>query len=213
MIPADAEIVIEGELVPGERTVVDPFGEISRLYQPQELAPVMEVKAITHRDGAVFQDVFSGHREHFLLGLIPLEGSLFSHLQTAIGSVTAVHLPNSGNGRSTCYVSIQKQSDGQPKLTALQALAHIPGLQAIVVVDEEIDVFDEEDVLWALNTYVDPARDVDYLRNVGRHSDRAMDNGHLLIDATRPTHIAFSSRLKVPDWAMDAVRLEEWLEP
>jgi UbiD family decarboxylase len=213
LVPADAEIVIEGELVPGERTVVDPFGEISRLYQAQELAPTMEVKAITHRTGAALQDVFSGHREHFLLGLIPQEGSVYNHLRKTVGNVTAVHLPSSGNGRSTCYISIRKQEDGQPKLTGLQALAHVPGFQTVVVVDDDIDVFSEEDVLWALNTYVDPSRDVDYLKNVGRRSDRAMDNHHLIIDATRPTHIAFPTRLRVPQKALDAVTLDEWLVP
>jgi UbiD family decarboxylase len=211
LVPADAEIVIEGELVPGERTVVDPFGEISRLYQAQELAPAMEVKAITHRTGGMLQDVFSGHREHFLLGLIPQEGSVFNHLRQTVGNVTAVHLPNSGNGRSTCYISVRKQDEGHPKLTALQALAHVPGFQTVVVVDDDIDVFNEEDVLWALNTYVDPGRDVDYLKNVGRRSDRAMDNHHLIIDATRPSHIAFPTRLKVPQHALDAVKLDEWL--
>ena len=213
LVPADAEIVIEGELVPGERTIVDPFGEISRLYQPQELAPLMEVKAITHRPAAMLQDVFSGHREHFLLGLIPREGSVFNRLQERTGGVTAVHLPSSGNGRSTCYVSIKKTDEGQPKQVALEALAHSPTFQTVVVVDEEVDVFNEEDVLWAVNTYVDPGRDVDYLKNVGRRSDRAMDNNHVLIDATRPTHVAFPTRLRVPPEAMDAVRLEDWLDP
>jgi 2,5-furandicarboxylate decarboxylase 1 len=212
LVPADAEIVIEGELLPGERTVVDPFGEISRLYQAQELAPVMEVKAITHRTGAVLQDVFSGHREHFLLGLIPREGSIFNHLQATTANATAVHLPNSGNGRSSCYVSIVKRDEGQPKQTALQVLAHAPQLQTVVIVDEDIDVFHEEDVLWAINTYVDPARDVDLVKNLGRRTDRAMDNNHVLIDATRPTHVAFPTRLRVPPEAMEAIRLEEWLD-
>jgi UbiD family decarboxylase len=211
-VPADAEIVIEGELLPGERTVVDPFGEISRLYQAQELAPVMEVKAITHRTDAILQDVFSGHSEHFLLGLIPREGSIFNHLQATATSATAVHLPNSGNGRSTCYVSIAKRDEGQPKQTALQVLAHAPQLQTVVVVDDEIDVFHEEDVLWAINTYVDPARDVDLVKNLGRESERAMANSRILIDATRPTHVAFPTRLRVPPEAMEAIRLEEWLD-
>jgi UbiD family decarboxylase len=213
LVPADAEIIIEGEIVPGERTVVDPFGEISRLYQAQELAPVMEVKAITHRSGAILQDIFSGHPEHFLLGLIPREGSVFNHLQERMGNVVGVHLPHSGNGRSTCYVSIRKTDEGQPKQAALQALAHAPQLQAVVVVDDDVDVFHEEDVLWAVNTYVDPFRDVDVVGNVGRRSDRAMDNHKILIDATRPSHVAFPTRLRVPQDALDAVRPEEWLDP
>jgi UbiD family decarboxylase len=122
-------------------------------------------------------------------------------------------LPHSGNGRSICYISIKKVDEGQPKQVALQALAHAPIFQAVVVVDDDIDVFNEEDVLWAIGTYVDPRRDVDMLNNLGRWSERAMGNGRILIDATRPTHVAFPSRLRVPPEAMDRVRLEEWLDP
>jgi UbiD family decarboxylase len=213
LVPADAEIVIEAELVPRERTVVDPFGEISRLYQAQELGPVMEVRAITHRDGAILQDVFSGHAEHFLLGLIPREGSILNQLAARVGNVTAVHLPYSGTGRFAGYISVRKVDEGHPKLVALQALSISPTLQVIVVVDDEIEVFNEEDVLWAVHTYVDPARDVSFISNMGRDSERMMGNGRVLIDATRPTHIAFPSQLRVPAEAMERVRLEDWLDP
>lgn len=213
LVPADAEIIIEGELIPGEKSVVDPFGEVSRLYQPQQLAPTMEVTAITHRSGAIMQDVFSGHSEHFLLGLIPREGSLFNHLQATVGNVTAVHLPNSGYGRALCYISIDKRDEGQAKRTALAALAHANQLTIVVVVDSDIDVFNEEDVLWAIHTYVDPDRDLDYLRNVGNRGDRAMENNRVLIDATVPGDVVFPVRLQVPEEAMRRVRLEEWLEP
>jgi len=213
LVPADAEIIIEGELLAGQQTIVDPFGEITRLYQAQELAPVMQVTAITHRTGAIMQDVFSGHAEHFLLGLIPREGSLLNHLNRQSGNVSAVHLPHSGNGRSTCYISINKQDEGQPKLIALQALTHAPMFQQIVVVDDEIDVFNEEDVLWAINTYVDIGRDVTVINNAGHSSERAGGNTRIIIDATRPSHIAFPSRLRVPPEALERVRLEEWLDP
>lgn len=214
LVPADAEIIIEGEIAPGERTIVDPFGEISRQYQPQELAPVLHVTAITHREGAVLQDVFSGHREHMLLGSIPREGSIFNHLQERLGNVTAVHMPYSGCGRFSCYVSIRKTDEGQPKLAALQAVAHAPNLQIVVVVDEDVDVFNEEDVIWAVNTYVEPGRDVDLVTNLRRPSDpRGLGSGRLLIDATRPSHVAFPTRLRVPPEAMARVRLEEWLDP
>jgi UbiD family decarboxylase len=213
LVPADAEVIIEAELVPRERTVVDPFGEISRLYQAQELGPVMEVKAITHRSGAILQDVFSGHAEHFLLGLIPREGSILNQLSERVGNVTAVHLPHSGTGRFASYISVRKVDEGHPKHVALQALSISPTLQVIVVVDDDIDVFNEEDVLWAVNTYVDPARDVSFISNMGRDSERMIGNGRILIDATRPTHIAFPSQLRVPPDAMDRVRLEDWLDP
>jgi UbiD family decarboxylase len=213
LVPADAEIIIEGEMVPGERTIVDPFGEISRQYQPQQLAPVMNVTAITYRDGARFQDIFSGHREHMLMGSIPREGAILNHLQNKLGIATAVHVPFSGCGRYVAYISITKTDEGHAKQAAMQALAHVPNLLVAVVVDDDIDVFREEDVLWAVNTYVDPRRDVDLIKNVRAPSDpRGTGSDRLIIDATRPTHIAFPTRLRVPPDAMAKVVLEEWLD-
>lgn len=213
LVPADAEIIIEGELVAGERTIVNPFGEISRQYQAQEFAPVMEVTAITHRTGAIMQDIFSGHREHMLLGSVPREGSVQRYLQEKVGNITAVHLPYSGCGRFVCYISIKKVEEGQPKQVALQALAHVPAFQTVVVVDDDIDVFNEEDVLWAIHVYADPDRDIDLIRNLKEPTDhRAMKGNRLLIDATRPTHIAFPTRLRVPPDAMAAMNPEEWLD-
>lgn len=215
LVPADAEIIIEGEIDAVERTIVDPFGEISRQYQPQELAPVMHVKAITHRDGAVMQDIFSGHPDHMLLGSIPREGSLMKHLRQTVGDhVTAVHVPNSGVGRFVAYIALKKRSEGDPKLAALQTIAQAHNMQTVIVVDDDIDVFNEEDVLWAINTYVDPDRDVDLVKNLRPPSDpRGLGSSRVLIDATRPTHRAFPTRLRVPSEAMQRVRLEEWLEP
>ncbi len=213
LVPADAEIILEGEITPGEMTIVDPFGEISRQYQPQELAPMMRITAITFRDGAIMQDIFAGHREHMLLGSIPREGTIYKHLAEKIGTVTAVNMPFSGCGRYSAYISIRKGTDYQGKLAALQAAAHVPNLQVVVVVDEDIDVFNEEDVLWAVNTYVDPATDIDTIKNLRPPTDpRGLGSTRVLIDATRPTHIAFPTRLRVPPEAMARVRLAEWLD-
>jgi 2,5-furandicarboxylate decarboxylase 1 len=213
LVPADAEIIIEGTITPGEMTIVDPFGEISRQYQPQELAPMMQVTAITFRDGAIMQDIFAGHREHMLLGSIPREGTIYRHLAQKIGTVTAVNMPFSGCGRYSAYISIRKGTDYQGKLAALQAAAHVPNLQVVVVVDDDIDVFNEEDVLWAVNTYTDPATDIDTIKNLRPPTDpRGLGSTRVLIDATRPTHIAFPTRLRVPPEAMERIVLEEWLD-
>lgn len=214
LVPADAEIVIEGEVIPGERTIVDPFGEISMQYQPQQFAPVMEVTAITYGEEAIFQDIFSGHPEHMLLGSIPREGAVYNHLQQKLGFVHEVHAPLSGCGRFTLYISIHRTSEGQAKQAGLQAIAHVPGVQTAVVVDDDIDVMNEQDVVWAVNTYVDPNRDVDLIKNVLEPSDpRGLGSARLIIDATRPTHVPFPTRLRVPDEAMERVQVADWLDP
>jgi 2,5-furandicarboxylate decarboxylase 1 len=199
--------------VPGEQTIVDPFGEISRQYQPQQLCPVMEVTAITHRDGAVFQDIFSGHREHMLMGSIPKEGSIYNYLQEKFGFIHAVCLPYSGCGRYSAYISIRRDAAEEAKQVALQTLAYVPNLHVIVIVDDDIDVLSEEDVLWAANTYVDPARDVNVLHGIHEASDpRGMGASRVMIDATRPTREAFPTRLRVPPDALARVTLDEWLD-
>jgi 2,5-furandicarboxylate decarboxylase 1 len=214
MVPADAEIVIEGEISADERTLVDPFGEISGNYQPQELAPVFEVTAVTYRNGAIMQDIFSGHREHMLLGSIAREGSIYDHLENKIGNIKAVHLPYSGCGRYSCYISLRKVAEGQVRMAALAALSHVPYLHIVVVVDEDIDVFDEEQVIWAMGTYVDPARDIDLIKYLRPPNDtKALDASRVIFDATRPTHIPFSPRLRVPDEAMQRVHIDELLDP
>ncbi len=213
LVPADAEIIIEGEIGPGERMVVDPFGEISGQYQPQQFAPVMEVTAITYRNGALYQDIFSGHREHMLMASVPREGSIFNHVQERLGNVVAVHLPYSGCARFTAYISIKKTGEGQAKQAAIQAFAHVPNLHVVVIVDEDIDVFNEEDVLWAVNTYVDPDRDIDLIKNVRPPSDpRGIGSSRVIFDATRPTHVPFPTRLRVPPDALARVKLDEWLD-
>lgn len=213
LVPADAEIIVEGHMVPGERTIVDPFGEISRQYQPQQLCPVMEVTAISYRDGARFQDIFSGHREHMLMGSIPKEGDIYDFLQKKFGFIHAVCLPYSGCGRYSAYISVRRDSAEAAKQVALQALAFVPNLHVIVIVDDDIDVLNEEDVVWAANTYVDPSSDVNVLHGIHESSDpRGMGASRVMIDATRPTRVPFPTRLRVPPEALARVKLDEFLD-
>lgn len=213
LVPADAEIVVEAEMIPGERAIADPFGEVTRLYQPQCLRPVCEVTAITYRRGAIMQDIFSGHRGHWILGAIPKEGSMYTNLQRRFGTIAAVNLPYSGCSRLAVYIAIRKGREGQAKQIALAALNEAATIQTVVVVDDDIDVFSEQEVLWAVHTYVDPDRDVDLIRNYGDSVfTTAMRRGKLLIDATRSHEAAFPSRLAVPPDVMARIKLEEWLD-
>jgi len=212
LVPADAEILIEGEIPPGERDIADPFGEVTRHYQAQCLRPIFNVKAITHRRDAIMQDVFSGHQGHWNLGGIPKEGSIFNALQRRFGIIRAVHLPYSACARLACYISINKSHEGQAKEVALAALNESWTLQTAIVVDQDIDPFNEQDVLWAIHTNVQPERDVDFIKNVGSSVfTTAWRHNKLLIDATRPLDVAFPEMFRVPPEAMERIRLDEWL--
>ncbi|HZU07264.1 MAG TPA: UbiD family decarboxylase [Chloroflexota bacterium] len=213
LVPADAELLIEGEIPPGERTVVDPFGEVTRLYQAQCLRPVLNVTALTYRRGAWYQDIFSGHQGHWNLGAIPKEGSLYNALQKRFGNIEAVHLPYSGCGRLACYISIHKTREGQGKEVAIAALPESWTFEVIIVVDADIDVFNERDVLWAVYTYMDPLRDLDIIHNFTKNVfTSAFQGQRILIDATRPLDVAFPEKFRMPPEVMQRIKLDEWIE-
>ena len=95
-MPADAEMVIEGHVLANVKEVEGPFGEFTGYYGPQRLRNVIEVSAITHRRDAVFQHIFTGHRDTWVLGGIPKEGSLFNLIRGVVPTVKAVHFPDLG---------------------------------------------------------------------------------------------------------------------
>jgi 2,5-furandicarboxylate decarboxylase 1 len=213
LVPADAEILIEGEVPPGIRMIADPYGDITRQYQSQTLRPIMEVTAITRRRDAIMQDVLAGQRDGMTVGQIPKEGTLFNTLRKRFGDlVTAVHCPYSGCGRLAVYVSIRKTKEGQAKSVALAAVQESHLYQAAVVVDDDIDVFNEPDVIWAVHIYTDPARDVDLINNTMPNSfTTAMGYRKLLIDATRPLDRVMPEMNRVPKEALERIVLDDYI--
>jgi 2,5-furandicarboxylate decarboxylase 1 len=205
LVPADAEIVVEGEIRPGALADEGPFGDFTGYYSPCAEAPVMEVTAITHRRGALFVDVFVGHRDHALLGSIPKEGGVFDRVRAIVPGVRAVALPESGTGRLHCYIAIEKRVEGEARLAAMAAFTSSELIKHVIVVDEDIDVFDDREVLWAIATRVQAERDVETLRGVkgSRLDPSAPDPDYaskLIVDATRPLGGAFPERLRTAEW-------------
>ncbi len=94
----------------------------------------------------------------------------------------------------------------------MEVLTHTPLMQWVVVVDEEIDPFDEADVIWAILTQTAPERDFTHVKNARNFFTTAMGNSKMIIDATKPLDIAFPTKFKVPPEAMESVRLDEWIE-
>ncbi|MBI3092520.1 MAG: UbiD family decarboxylase [Candidatus Tectomicrobia bacterium] len=208
MVPADAEIVIEGVMPPGVREVQNPFGEISGHYQPQMLRPIVNVTAITHRHDAILQGVYPGHEAHYNLGAIPKEGSIYKTCKKLVPYVTAVHYPHSGCGRMSCYISIKKRQEGDAKRVGLVPLVESAQMQLVVVVDDDIDVFNETEVIWAVITNAQPSRDWDIIKNIASiHSWTEK----VVIDATEPLDIPFPERIKVPEQALERVKLADYL--
>jgi len=204
LVPADAEIVIEGEVIPHKREIQNPFGEYSGYYQPQCLMPVMEVKVITHRKNAIMQQVFPASSGHFNLGSIPKEGSIYNEIKKVAPEVTGVYLPHSGSGRISCYVSVKKRREGDAKQAGLMPFLLSGQIKYVVVVDDDVDIYNEQEVLWALITRLDLSRGVDLIKNMPRY-DR------VLIDATRPLDRPFPAKNTVPREVMERIRLSDYL--
>lgn len=212
LVPADAEIIVEGHIPAGKRTVVDPFGEVTRLYQPQCLQQVLEVEAITMRSDPIMQDIFSGHQGHWNLSAIPKEGSIYNALNVRFGNVTGVHMPHSLCSRLGVYISIRKTAEGQAKPVGMAALVESAQLNWAVIVDDDIDVYNEPDVIWAIATYTNPSRDIDLIKNYFQFFNTASGYQKGVIDATRPLDIAFPEKISVPQEAMDRINVEEWID-
>jgi UbiD family decarboxylase len=211
MVPAEAEILIEGEVLPKVREVEAPFGEFTGYYGPQRYRWVIEVKAISYRQDAIYQNIFTGHRDTLILGAVPKEGNLYNRIRAMVPTVKSVCLPNSGCGRFNCYISIDKKTDGESKQAALIALGEIDFVKNVIVVDEDIDPFNEEEVMWSVATRVQADEDVDILKNVkGSVLDPSIKGNILtakmIIDATRPAERPFAERIKVPEVALARTR-------
>ncbi len=212
MVPADADIVIEGEVLPGVREVEGPFGEFPGTYGPQRVRWVVEVKAVTRRARPIYQDIFVGHRDVWVLGSFPKEGSIFNRIKGVVPTVKAVHLPASGVGRFHCYISIDKKVDGESKQAALITLGCVDFVKHVIVVDADVDIYREDEVMWAMATRVQADQDVDIIRNVkGNTLDPSQTDdimgAKMIIDATRPVRRPFEARIQVPRDAVDAVDL------
>jgi 2,5-furandicarboxylate decarboxylase 1 len=151
-VPADAEYVIEGEIVAGEHEDEGPYGEYTGYSTYRSTRNVFRVKAITRRAKPIFLDIIPGYSaEHLLLGRSTREAHVFHRLKEMVPTLKALNYPKSGT-HFHAYMSFKKTAEGQ----ARQALMLLMGLDSYikfaVAVDDDIDVFNEEEVLWAMAT-------------------------------------------------------------
>ena len=156
LVPAHAEIVIEAEILPNQRISEGPFGEFTGYSLGARDREVVKVKAITHRKGAYFQDITVGHLDHLMLSTVPIEANLYRAVRAMVPSIKAVRVPSP----FTCFVSIEQRLAGQAKNAILSVLGADLYMKRVVVVDHDIDVFDDRQMNWAIATRCQPHRDV-----------------------------------------------------
>ncbi|MCD7970436.1 MAG: UbiD family decarboxylase [Alistipes sp.] len=161
---ANAEIVIEGEILPNVRVAEDQNTKTG--YAMPEFPgyegtanpslPVIKVKAVTMRKNAILQTLVGPGEEHVNLAGIPTEASIYNIVEASMpGFLQNVYAHPSGGGKFLSILQVKKRSEndqGRERQAALMAFGVYSELKQVILVDEDVDIFDTNDVLWALTT-------------------------------------------------------------
>ncbi len=216
-VPADAEIILECEILPEIRKQEAPFGEYPGTYGPMRMNPVVEVKAITHRKNPLYQNAYVGHPDNHLLSGLVRSTVIENTVIIACPTVRALAMPRAGRSRFICYVAIEKMIEGEAKQAAMAAFVADPFLKFVIVVDHDVDVTDDTEVLHAIATRVRSDHDmfmVPYAK--GSPLDPASydpeGGSHIVtkvgIDATRKAN--YPDEISVP--GADEINLADYID-
>lgn len=150
--PSEAELVLEGRISFQQEVEEGPFVDITGAYDAQRMQPVIEVVKMMHRENYLYQALLPGGAEHKLLMGMPRETTVYESVSRVVPAVKAVNFSAGGCGWLHAILSIEKQTDGDAKNALLAAFSAHPSLKHAAVVDSDIDVFDSQEVEWALAT-------------------------------------------------------------
>ena len=178
---ANAEYVIEGELLVGARVREDQNSNTGKAMPEfpgytgpanAEL-PVIKVKAVTHRVNPIMQTCIGPSEEHVSMAGIPTEASILDMVERAMpGRVQNVYAHSSGGGKFIAVIQFKKtvpSDEGRQRQAALLAFSAVPELKQVILVDEDVDIFDTNDVLWAMTTRMQADVDIVTIPGVRCH--------------------------------------------
>jgi 4-hydroxy-3-polyprenylbenzoate decarboxylase len=168
-VPASAEIVLEGHIAPGETAPEGPFGDHTGYYNEQERFPVFTIDRITMRHDPIYHSTYTGKPpdEPAVLG-VALNEVFVPLLQKQFPEITDFYLPPEGCSYRLACVSIRKQYPGHAKRVMFgiwSVLRQFMYTKLIVVTDADVNIRDWKEVIWALTTRVDAARDTTIVEN------------------------------------------------
>jgi UbiD family decarboxylase len=216
LVPADAEIVIEGALLPGKRMVEGPFGEVNGYLGVQgfQQSAHYEVRAITRRRGAMHTSIITPEGDKPWMDLAR-EGAYLRRAREAVPGVQAV-CTSGRHALLNVFISMRKVSEGDPGRAAAAVLTW-DWAKNVFIFDEDIDIYNPTEILWALATRVQPHRQISIVNDIMRGSllDPSMDHPRrtsvMIIDATKPLDRPFSPVSRCPDEALARISLEEFV--
>ncbi|MDX1604910.1 MAG: 4-hydroxy-3-polyprenylbenzoate decarboxylase, partial [Candidatus Competibacterales bacterium] len=168
-VPASAEFVLEGTIRPGDTAPEGPFGDHTGYYNEVDEFPVFTVERITHRPDPIYHSTYTGRPpdEPAILG-VALNEVFVPILQKQFPEITDFYLPPEGCSYRLAVVALRKQYPGHAKRVMFgiwSFLRQFMYTKFVIVVDDDIDIRDWRDVIWALTTRMDPARDTVLVEN------------------------------------------------
>lgn len=203
-VPAGAEMIIEGEILADERAPEGPFGEFTGYASYRSTQNIFVAKRIQMRRDAIFHSIVSGmSSDHILISCITREGEILNTLRRNLPNVTAVHVPHKTCGAFMAFIAMKKTAQGEPQQAIMAALGTEFYTKYVIVVDDDVDVFDMEDVMWAVATRVRAEQDIVFIPGAkGAILDPTSDPESFTltkmgIDATKPLGRDFAERLTI----------------
>jgi 2,5-furandicarboxylate decarboxylase 1 len=210
-VPAQAEFVLEGEILADVFEDEGPYGEYTGYSTDRSTRNVFVLNAITHRHKPIFHDIIPGYSaEHLLLGRSAKEAHVHMRLKEMVPNLKALNFPKSGT-HFHAYMSMKKTAEGQARHALMLLLGLDPYLKFVVAVDEDVNVFDEEEVLWALATRFQADADMFMVPRVfcNRLDPSSHDgmSAKLALDATAPLKWDVERAVVPPEAAAKAAEL------
>ncbi|MCU7858428.1 MAG: UbiD family decarboxylase, partial [Candidatus Thiodiazotropha sp. (ex Lucinoma kastoroae)] len=168
-VPSSAEFVLEGHIYPGEMAAEGPYGDHTGYYNEVEHFPVFTVERITHREDPIYHSTYTGRPpdEPAVLG-VALNEVFVPILQKQFPEIVDFYLPPEGCSYRLAIVSMKKQYPGHAKRVMMGVwsfLRQFMYTKFIIVVDQDVNTRDWHDVIWAMTTRMDPARDTTVIEN------------------------------------------------
>jgi UbiD family decarboxylase len=212
-VPAEAEFVIEGEIIAGEHEDEGPYGEYTGYATYRSTRNVFVVKAITRRKKPIFLDIIPGYStEHLQLGRSTREAHVFHRLKEMVPNVTALNYPKSGT-HFHAYMALKKTAEGQARHALMLLMGLDSYVKLAIAVDDDVDVTNEEEVMWALATRFQADQDLFMVPKVfsNRLDPSATDgmSAKLALDATVPLKWEHQRAVLPPDavaWAKELLK-------
>jgi 2,5-furandicarboxylate decarboxylase 1 len=186
---AEAQFVIEAEILPNVREPEGPFAEVTGYYAQRENRWVMQVKAITHQRNPVFHSLLSGQEVWNAVGLTA-EAKIFVTVKKEVPDLKAVYLPPGGCGFYGAVIQLEKSKEGVQDKAIHETFKAFSSLQWVVAVDSDVNIYDAVDVEWAFTTRFNAKKGFIILKDDPGHILNPMVEGGLVtkigVDATAP---------------------------